>query len=273
MKNNDTNDRSMLRRVYLLPIITIVVLALGWLIFAVNAPLFLWINGHHSGWLDTIMAHITSLGDGLILCLLLFFMMPKRADLTILCIEAYITSGLAVNILKPMFNLPRPPAVFSPELIHVIGSAYKAGSFPSGHTASSVAAGIALFLLLRSSILRWCAIVLGLMAGYSRIYVGVHFPLDVYAGGLLGAVAAWVAAHRQEKVWKWLTNLSPKGRRILRGGTMGLMFAAACYLLLWYPQIMPGVEFSAKLLGASAALMAIYQILKNADDFGIRGRL
>lgn len=272
MKNKDTkNYHRLFRGIYLLPIIAAV--ALGWLIFAVNTPLFLWINGHHASWLDITMAHITSLGDGLILCLLLFFMFPIRGDITILCIEAYITSGLAVNTLKPIFDLPRPPAVFSPELIHVIGSAYKRGSFPSGHTASAVAAGLVMFLLLRSPLWRWCAIMLGLLVGYSRIYIGVHFPLDVYAGVLLGAVAAWVASRRQEKIRNWLAALQPKGLFILRNSSMGLMLAVGCYLLLWYPQTMPGVEWSAKFLGASAALLAIYQMLKKTDGFGIRGKL
>jgi len=270
----DKNDSCLLfRGVYLLPAVVIAVGVFGWIIRRVNTALFLWINSHNSGRLDIIMTHITSLGDGLILCLLLFFLFPRRADITILSMEAYITSGLAVNILKPLFDLPRPPALFSPELIHVIGSAYKRGSFPSGHTASAVAAGLVLFLLLRSPMWRFCAILLGLLVGYSRVYVGVHFPLDVYAGGLLGALTAWVAARRQKKIRKWLNDLSLKGRRALRNCSMLLMLAAGLYLLLWYPEVMPGVELSAKLLGMSAALMAAYQLAKDVEGFGIRGQL
>jgi undecaprenyl-diphosphatase len=64
-------------------------------------------------------------------------------------------------------------------------------SFPSGHAATSVAGAIVLTFLLG----RW-GLALGVLAAavcFSRVYIGVHYPLDVVAGALLGAVVGLAA--------------------------------------------------------------------------------
>jgi undecaprenyl-diphosphatase len=95
----------------------------------------------------------------------------------------------AVGEERPAFRYPEPRA-----LVHVPHD----GSFPSGHAATSFACATVLsafaprlapgFLLLAVAI------------GYSRIYVGVHYPLDVVGGAALGsavgAVLLWLLRQR-----------------------------------------------------------------------------
>jgi undecaprenyl-diphosphatase len=79
-------------------------------------------------------------------------------------------------------------------------------SFPSGHTATAVAGAIVL-----SSFAPRAAPLLGVLAAavaYSRLYVGVHFPLDVVGGAAIGAVTALLL----------LAAVRRRSARLQRGG-------------------------------------------------------
>jgi len=94
--------------------------------------------------------------------------------------------------LKLAFHRPRPPAFFGP--------APTSYSFPSGHAMGSVCFYGVLAAILaaraRGKVAKWCiwtgAVLLIGVIGYSRIYLGVHYPSDVIAGYCAGAV--WVGA-------------------------------------------------------------------------------
>jgi len=98
---------------------------------------------------------------------------------------------------KAFFSRPRPDLV--PHEVHVY-----TGSFPSGHSTMSTACFLALAMLIASleSRRRSKTLVYGLAAlvvvgvGFSRVYLGVHWPSDVLAGWCLGsawALVGWVA--------------------------------------------------------------------------------
>ncbi|MGW9685551.1 phosphatase PAP2 family protein [Flagellimonas sp. 2504JD1-5] len=64
-------------------------------------------------------------------------------------------------------------------------------SFFSGHASSSMAIGLLVYLLLRERAKwSWIFFIWPLLFSYSRIYVGVHFPLDILVGALVGILAA-----------------------------------------------------------------------------------
>lgn len=84
-------------------------------------------------------------------------------------------------------------------------------SFPSAHTSSSVA--VAVCAMLESPVLGWPLAVLAAAISFSRIYVGVHYPLDVVAGAAVGA-----AVGALEPIWGPLAAANARnGARAIRG--------------------------------------------------------
>jgi len=128
---------------------------------------------------------------------------------------AFIGSGLLAQLLKRMFDMPRPPAVL--EQVHVLGAPLTSHSFPSGHSTSDGVMLLAAFLLWNVRDPRsWFVAVLFALAAIGRIYGGVHFPLDVTVGLILGALcmhiswrwsARWPLDSWQASAWSWKFNL------------------------------------------------------------------
>lgn len=118
---------------------------------------------------------------------------PRAAAAALLAIG---TAGLLVTILKLTFDRARPPLV-DPTL-DPIGVVPASASFPSGHAATAFAAAVAIGLVhprLRRPLLAVAAVV-----ALSRVYLGVHYVLDVIAGSVLGAAVGVAAARAVEAV-------------------------------------------------------------------------
>jgi undecaprenyl-diphosphatase len=92
-------------------------------------------------------------------------------------------ASLLVTPLKELFGRERPPDV-DPALRSLVALPENA-SFPSGHSATAFAAATAVAVV--SPRLRPWVLALAAGVAASRVYLRVHFPLDVVAGGLLGA--------------------------------------------------------------------------------------
>lgn len=76
-------------------------------------------------------------------------------------------------------------------------------SFPSGHTTAAFAACTPVFLIGKKQI-SWTALLFGILMGIARIYLCVHFPTDVIAGFLVGALAGSTAVIIASKIpSKW----------------------------------------------------------------------
>lgn len=99
-----------------------------------------------------------------------------------------IAATLFLNsIIKDAFALPRPFESY-PDIV----SAGEPGfSFPSGHAQLAVAFWGLLALEIRRHWFTATALALILLTGYSRVYLGVHYPSDVIFGWLLGAASLW----------------------------------------------------------------------------------
>ena len=87
----------------------------------------------------------------------------------------------------------RPISYFSETFhVHIVDGVTmrKAHSFPSGHTTTAFAIALIMAYIINRKF--WCVILLllALLAGYSRVYLAQHFPLDIFAGMCIGIVSA-----------------------------------------------------------------------------------
>jgi membrane-associated phospholipid phosphatase len=105
-----------------------------------------------------------------------------------------LLAGLAVQVLKRIVDVPRPLTVYG-TAVHVLLHPLRQHAFPSGHSASIAA--LAAFAVRRYGRVAWPLVLLAILGGISRVYVGAHWTLDVAAGWAVGIAAAPVAA------WAW----------------------------------------------------------------------
>jgi undecaprenyl-diphosphatase len=110
----------------------------------------------------------------------------KRYAVFFVTFGAVAIADVLANRLKPVFDIERPSSRYAEPrpLVH----APIDGSFPSGHAATSFAAATVLTFAWP----RWwpAFFLLAVAIGFSRVYVGVHYPLDVVGGAALGILVA-----------------------------------------------------------------------------------
>jgi undecaprenyl-diphosphatase len=114
----------------------------------------------------------------------------RRWGVLVLTVIAVALADFAAAALKAIVDRPRP-FVHSAEVKVLVPRPHDA-SFPSGHAATSFAAATILSFAFPKAAPAF--IVVAAAVAYSRVYVGVHYPLDVIGGAVLGvalAVGLW----------------------------------------------------------------------------------
>ena len=180
----------------------------------IDTEILLAINGWHAPWADKLMWIISAKETWIPLYLLLIGLLVWRyrqpattrvkwMQKVPACVLMIIVIGLAIGaadfiasgILKDWVARPRPSRI--PELegvLHLVNG-YKSGryGFVSSHAANTMACGLLFSLIWRKKITT-CGLMLWVAANcYSRMYLGVHYPLDILGGLIVGALVAWAA--------------------------------------------------------------------------------
>ncbi|MGN0953609.1 phosphatase PAP2 family protein [Dialister sp.] len=155
--------------------------------------------------LTMIFKFMTSLGNtGFIWIFTSFFLLFKKKtrSIGICALVSILLSFLFTSlILKNIFQEARP-FVSYPKIIpldsHVSSTSF---AFPSGHTSDAFAAAL---LFYKHFPRPWSILSLtaAFLIAFSRLYLGVHYPMDILVGAAAGALSAFLAPRILRRLWK-----------------------------------------------------------------------
>jgi undecaprenyl-diphosphatase len=160
---------------------------------------FFFFNGLHTPWLDQPMYFLSNTMAWLPLYVVMLYLIYKnfgtRSWIILLALAVTITLSdqITSTLMKPFFQRLRP--TWEPDhegLIHIVNG-YKGRKygFASSHAADTFGTATLLTLLLTYRY-RWMFLLFiwAAFVSYTRIYLGVHYPGDIIAGALVGALCA-----------------------------------------------------------------------------------
>ncbi|MDR2039084.1 MAG: phosphatase PAP2 family protein [Bacteroidales bacterium] len=168
---------------------------MNWLL-ELDRDIFLFLNGLHAPWLDHVMWWISQTKTWIPLYLvLLILIIYKERRFRFLYTLLFLTLTIVLadqisGLIKDLVERPRPTRnVEIGELVHTV-KGYRGGAygFVSSHAANVFA--VATFLAHQIRNPKWSILlyIWAIIVSYSRIYLGVHYPLDILCGAILGVI-------------------------------------------------------------------------------------
>ncbi len=231
--------------------------------------------------LNVIMSLITMLGEEtvvIVLAVLIFWCYNKKDGYYLITVGFF---GMLINqFLKVLFRIPRPWVL--DENFTIVESAREQAtgySFPSGHTQNSTGLFGSVAMFAKKRWLKITCVVILLLVAFSRMYLGVHTPLDVGVSLLIGGAL--------------VIGLYPLMKKFEDNNLfMAIIFSlmavlgVVCYIYMKgipFPDVYPespdvknienGIYNSAKLIGSSLALLVSYFIEKKYVKFETKGSI
>ncbi len=185
-----------------------------------DKEIFLKLNGLGAPALDAFMVFVSGKLEWIPFYAILLFVVFRKYKIKGLYILFFIiiliTLGdqISVNLFKNIFLRFRP--CHDPDLeglVYIVnnhcGGQY---GFVSSHATNTFSLAVFVSFVLKNKWWSALLIVWAIIVSYSRIYLGVHFPLDVICGAILGILIAWIVfglmkwANRKLKLGIWKTD-------------------------------------------------------------------
>lgn len=176
------------------------------------------VNGINNPVGDFLAPFATDLGNGwtAVIIAAVFTLFNYRKALIVA--TAYAVTSISVQILKYIFDEPRPMLYFKDQLSHIHFvkgvDMLSFNSFPSGHTVTAFTLAVLFTYWSRNKALGLLFLLIAVIIGYSRMYLSEHFFEDVTAGSVVGLVMTVIWLY-------WLDNRAfiqrPKWQKGLLG--------------------------------------------------------
>ncbi|MEO6546661.1 MAG: phosphatase PAP2 family protein [Ferruginibacter sp.] len=166
---------------------------------------FIYLNSYHPFLLNVFFINYTFIGDGIfavcVIALFLFYFKKKQSGIALL--SSFLISGLTAQVMKNLFNSPRPRLFFEAgQYLYFIDGVTLSNnaSFPSGHTATAFAIATVLALMIKNKNQQLLILTAAALVGYSRIYLAQHFLLDVMIGAVIGSTSGILSLYLAVKM-------------------------------------------------------------------------
>ena len=223
--------------------------------------------------LDSFMLAITYFGDEiafLVTALIIFWCVDKRKGYFILSVG--FVGTLANQFMKLWFRIPRPWVI--DENFTILEQAREAASgysFPSGHTQSAVGTFGGLAAVTRNKAVHWICIAIAVLVPFSRMYIGVHTPLDVLVAAAMALVLIFVMR-------PLVLGKNGKYIPVLLGIMTVLAVAFLCFVE-FYPfpadtdphNLESGLKNAYTLLGTLLGFLIVYTVDEKWLHFPVKG--
>lgn len=217
--------------------------------------------------LNECMLTITRLGEEtafLVMALIFFWCVDKKRGYLLMSVGFIGT--MANQFMKLWFRIPRP-WVLDPDfsILEQAREAAAGYSFPSGHTTSAVGTFGSIAATAKHKWTVWLCVILAVLVGLSRMYVGVHTPQDV----LVGALTSIVLIVALRKVVP-----SEKGMDVLTVVMMAMSLGLMAFMMLYpFPadtdphNLESGMKNAYTMVGCMAGVGFVYKIEKKYIHF------
>lgn len=223
-----------------------------------------WLSNFRNPVLDTFFSFITMFGEEtffIVIGLVFYWCISKKQGYYLLSVG--LIGTILNQFLKLLFRIPRP-WVQDPNFTIVEAAREQATgySFPSGHTQTSVGIFGGIAVWNKNKIIRVISVALCILVPFSRLYLGVHTPLDVGVSTVLALIFIFV-----------LYPLIKRAKNLLK--TMRIVFALmtlfAAGFLIWvnlykFPanvdisNLTHGTETAYKMLGVILGLWLSFEL-------------
>ena len=199
-------------------------------IFSFKLPIMLFLQNLRTPFLSKIVELLTSLGEMAIVLgvlVIIYWCVDKKKGF--LVAAPILFSTVAMQTLKAIFRVPRPFMRYPEQIIGERQHTATGYSFPSGHstTASSFYGG--LFKAFKEKWIRVIAVSLMIIIPLTRLYLGVHWPMDVVVGTAIGLFFSLIMASTFLRIYE-CDSLFFKVCKIVATVTLPVAFALSIAL-------------------------------------------